>query len=113
MFVHRDNLSASKLLTNNHARILTMEQIGSPAPPNKSGQEPIDRILLKTFTSLCYVRVPLNTNGDKVLDERDRQQIGISEVSGANYTEIIKNIDKILLVHLKGIVSMVSYLSRW
>ena len=27
MFVHRDNLSASKLLTNNNSRLLTMEQL--------------------------------------------------------------------------------------
>ena len=32
-----------------------------------------------------------------------RQQIAISDVSGANYTEIIKDIDKIILVDSKGI----------
>ena len=34
MFVHRDHLSASKLLSNNNARLLSMEQIGEPAPPS-------------------------------------------------------------------------------
>ena len=71
----------------------TTKQIGAKA----------DLILLKIFTSRWYVTLPLDPNGDKVLDERDCQQIVISGVFGANYTEIIKNIDKILLVDPKGI----------
>jgi hypothetical protein len=104
MFVHRDNLSASKLLTNNSSRLLTMEQLSKttaparldPASPNK-GKE------LKTVTALWHLRVLADTNGDKILDESDRQQIAISDVSGANYTELIRDIDKVLLVHRKGL----------
>jgi hypothetical protein len=101
MFVHRDNLSASKLLANNNSRILEMEQIGEPFPPNKSNNNPTKSI--KTVKTLWYVRVDADTNGDKVLSELDRKQIAISDPAGANYTEVIKDIDKILLVYPKGL----------
>jgi hypothetical protein len=104
MFVHRDNLSASKLLSNNNTRLLSMEQIGEPAPPSKT--EP-NRSWIKKVTMLWYVKATADPNGDQVLDdahsERLRQQIAISDVSGANYTEILKDIDKIILVYPKGI----------
>jgi hypothetical protein len=99
MFVHRDNLSGSKLLANNSSRILELEQIGEPLPPSKSNPDAIDRPnKLKTVKSLWYIRAVADTNGDKQLSYLDRKQIGISDVSGASYTEIIKDIDRILLV---------------
>lgn len=100
MFVHRDQLSASKLLSNNNARLLSMEQIGEPALPIRT--EP-NRSWIKKVSTLWYVKVTADTNGDKVLNDLDRQQIAISDVSGANYTEMIKDIDKIILVYPKGI----------
>ena len=103
MFVHRDNLSASKLLTNNSSRLIRLEQIGEPAPPDKSNPDSTRTKSIKTVKALWHVRVLADTNGDKILNDLDRQQIGISDVSGANYTEIINDIDKILLVYPKGI----------
>jgi hypothetical protein len=103
MFVHRDNLSASKLLTNNSSRLISLEQIGESAPPDKSSSDPMRTNGIKTVKSLWHVRVLADTNGDKILNDLDRKQIGISDVSGANYTEVIKDIDKILLVYPKSI----------
>ncbi|WP_309735269.1 hypothetical protein [Chamaesiphon sp. OTE_75_metabat_556] len=104
MFVHRDNLSGSKLLANNSSRILQLEQIGEPLPPSKSNPDTTDRPnKLKTVNALWYVRAVSDTNSDKQLSSLDRKQIGISDVSGANYTEIIKDIDKILLNSRIGI----------
>jgi hypothetical protein len=103
MFVHRDNLSASKLLSNNNSRLLELEQIGEPAPPDKSGKEPSRPNWIKTVKTLWYIQVLADTNGDKVLNNLDRKQIAISDVSGANYTAIIQDIDKILLVYPKGL----------
>jgi hypothetical protein len=104
MFVHRDNLSGSKLLANNSSRILALEQIGEPIPPNKSNPDPTGQSnKIKTVKALWYVRAVADTNGDKQLSDLDRKQIGISDVSGANYTEIIKDIDKILLNSRIGI----------
>jgi hypothetical protein len=97
MFVNRDSLSANKLLPNNNSRLLEIEQIGTTTAPAKSSKS------IKIAKSLWYVRVLADTNGDKVLNDRDRKQIGISDVSGANYTEIIQDIDKILLLQRKGI----------
>jgi hypothetical protein len=103
MFVHRDNLSASKLLTDNSSRLLSLEQIGETALPDKSNPESMRTNWIKTVKSLWHVRAIADTNGDKILNDLDRKQIGISDVSGANYTEVIKDIDKILLVYPKGI----------
>jgi hypothetical protein len=101
MFVHRDDLSASKLLSNNSARLLGMEQIGEAAPLDKSASNRSAEI--KKIQALWYVKVPADTNGDNVLNDKDRKQIAISDPSGANYVEVIKDIDKILLVSSKGL----------
>jgi hypothetical protein len=104
MFVHRDNLAASKLLTNNSSRLLSMEQLNKTTfPARPDPDSPVNAKGIKTVTALWHLRVLADTNGDKVLNESDRKQIAISDVSGANYTEIIKDIDKILLVYPKGL----------
>jgi hypothetical protein len=103
MFIHRDNLSASKLLTNNSSRLIKMEQIGTAPPPDKSNPAPSRAKLIKTVKALWHVRVLADTNGDKTLNDLDLKQIAISDVSGANYTEIIKGIDQILFVYPKGL----------
>jgi hypothetical protein len=100
MFVHRDDLSASKLLPNNNARLLEVEEIGEKAPPDKSAKDP-NRIV--KVQALWYIKVTEDTNGDKLLNTLDRKQIAISDPSGANYTEVIQGIDKILLVQPKGL----------
>jgi hypothetical protein len=104
MFVHRDNLSASKLLTNNSSRLLAMEQLSKTIVPARPDPDsPIKGKGIKTVTALWHLRVLADTNGDKMLDESDRKQISISDVSGANFTEIIRDIDKVLLVYRKGL----------
>ena len=102
MFIHQDNLSASKLLTNNSSRLIEMEQIGEPALPNKSNPDSSRAKSIKTVTALWHICVLADTNSDQTLNDLDRKQIAISDVSGANYTEIIKDIDKILFVYPKG-----------
>ncbi|WP_373541191.1 hypothetical protein [Chamaesiphon sp.] len=101
MFVHRDNLSATKLFTNNNSRIIELEQIGEPASGKKLSTS-MNQSSLKTVKTLWYLRVVADTNGDKLLNELDRKQIGLSDAVGANYAEVIKDIDKILLVYPKG-----------
>jgi hypothetical protein len=104
MFIHRDNLAASKLLTNNSSRLLSMEQLSKTTIPARPDPDsPVKGKGIKTVTALWHLRVLADTNGDKVLNESDRKQIAISDVSGANYTEIIRDIDKILLVYPKGL----------
>jgi hypothetical protein len=103
MFVNRDSLAASKLLSNNNSRLIELKQIGAPFPPDKSGKYPERFGAMKMVKTLWYVQVLADTNGDKILSNLDRKQIAISDVSGANYTELIKDIDKILLVSNKGI----------
>jgi hypothetical protein len=100
MFVHRDNLSASKLLPNNNSRLLDLEQIGESVPVAK---DPSRGNWIKNVKTLWYVQVLADTNGNKAFDSQDRKQIAISDVSGANYTQVIKDIDTILLVYPKGL----------
>ncbi|WP_309742409.1 hypothetical protein [Chamaesiphon sp. OTE_20_metabat_361] len=104
MFVHRDNLSASKLLTNNSSRLLQMEQISATTTPVRPNPDsPPKGKGLKTVTALWHLQVLTDTNGDKIFSSSDRKQIAISDVSGASYTEIIKDIDRVLLVYPKGL----------
>ena len=104
MFVHRDNLSASKLLTNNSSRLLQIEQLGATSVPTRPNpNSAITAKGAKAVTALWYLRVLADTNGDKTLNKSDLKEIGISDASGANYTEIIRDIDKILLVYPKGL----------
>ena len=103
MFVHKDNLSASKLLTNNSSRLLEMEQLGATSVPARPADSAITAKAAKAVTALWHLRVLADTNDDKTLNESDRKQIGISDASGANYTEIIRDIDKILLVYPQGL----------
>jgi hypothetical protein len=102
MFVHRDNLSASKLLPNNTGRIIELEQLGQAAPPQKISKNASAAVGLKKVTTFWYVKVSSDTNKDKTLDSNDRKSIALSDVSGANYTELIQDIDKIILINSKG-----------
>jgi hypothetical protein len=100
LFVNRNDLASRKLLANNNARILKMEEIGDLAPVSKSN--PSQFRAMKTVRHLWYVTVTTDTNGDRNLDGSDRQQIAISDVSGTNYTVIIKDIDDIISVYPQG-----------
>jgi hypothetical protein len=102
MFVHRDNLAASKLLPDNTGRVISLEQLGQTLPPIKTVKNSAVPAR-KQVTTFWYTKVSSDTNDDKTLDSKDRQSIALSDVSGANYTEVIKDIDKIILIHSKGI----------
>jgi hypothetical protein len=103
MFVHRDNLAASKLLPNNTGRIIELEQLGQTIPAIKTGKNATAIPARRKVTTFWYTKVASDTNGDKTLDSKDRKSIALSDVSGANYTEIIKDIDKVILIYSKGI----------
>ncbi len=103
MFVHRDNLTSNKLLANNTERIIELEQFGENAPTAKTSKYSTPATRLNKVTTFWYVKVSSDTNGDKTLDSKDRKSIALSDVSGANYTEVVKDIDKIILIHSKGI----------
>jgi hypothetical protein len=109
LFVNRDDLSGKKLFPHHNSRLLEMEQLGETIPLAKpvikdaknNGEDPT-LVPPRNIRSLWYVTATADTNGDKLLDRQDRKQIAISDVSGTNYTEIIKDIDTILLVHPRG-----------
>jgi hypothetical protein len=107
LFVDRDNLAAGKLLSNNNSRLLEIEHLGgktvSPGNGRYNGKNQLGSANQpKQVQSLWFVAVATDTNKDKALNDRDRKQISMSDVSGANYTEIIKDIDTIRFVYPKG-----------
>lgn len=53
----------------------------------------------KTVTAILYLVVNADTNGNGRLDEGDRKTLGLSQPSGANYTEVLASVDRILGVH--------------
>ncbi len=107
LFIDRDNLAAGKLLSNNNSRLLEIEHLGGKTVSTGNGRYNGKNQLVsanqpKQVQSLWFVAVTTDTNRDKALNDRDRKQISMSDVSGANYTEIVKDIDTIRFVYPKG-----------
>lgn len=100
LFINRNDLASGKLLTNNQARIWKMEEIGDRTPASKSNPDQFRP--MKTVRHLWYVATTTDTNSNQTLDRGDRQQIAISDVSGANYTVVIKDIDDLISVYPQG-----------
>jgi hypothetical protein len=78
--------SALRLTPKNNNLFIQMQKVG---------QNDKDGKLVKTF-GIWYAVVKADTDGDKRLTHEDRQTIAISDISGANYTEVIPKVDRLL-----------------
>jgi hypothetical protein len=78
--------SAIRLAPKNNALFIQARKIGQN---NKDGK------LVKTL-GIWYAVVKADTDGNKRLTPEDRQTIAMSDVSGANYTEVIPKVDRLL-----------------
>jgi hypothetical protein len=78
--------SALRLTPKNDRLFIQMQKVGQN---DKEGK------LVKTF-GIWYAVVKADTDGDKRLTHEDRQTIAISDISGANYTEAIPKVDRLL-----------------
>jgi hypothetical protein len=78
--------SALRLTPKNNNLFIQMKKVG---------QNDKDGKLVKTF-GIWYAVVKADTDGDKRLTHEDRQTIAISDISGANYTEVIPKVDRLL-----------------
>ncbi|WP_019499971.1 hypothetical protein [Pseudanabaena sp. PCC 6802] len=78
--------SAIRLVPKNNSLFIRAEKFGKNDRDGK----------LVQALGLWYVAVKADTNSDRRLTEEDRKIIAVSDVSGANYTEVIPNIDRLL-----------------
>ena len=78
--------SAIRLVPKNNTLFIQTQKIGKN---DKEGK------LVKT-SGIWYTVVKADTNDDKHLSEEDRKTIAVSDVSGANYTEVIPKVDRLL-----------------
>jgi hypothetical protein len=78
--------SAIRLVPKNNSLFIQTQKIGKN---DKEGK------LVKT-SGIWYAVVKADTNDDKRLSEEDRKTIAVSDVSGANYTEVIPKVDRLL-----------------
>jgi hypothetical protein len=99
VFVNRNNLATVKLLPDNNARLMTMEEIGQAIPKKGKIDRSLEPIALPQSKSLWLLAIPKDTNNDQKLTTADRQEIALADVSGENYTVLIKDIDRISLIH--------------
>jgi hypothetical protein len=78
--------SAIRLVPKNNSLFIQTQKIGTN---DKEGK------LVKT-SGIWYTVVKADTNDDKRLSEADLKTIAVSDVSGANYTEVIPKADRLL-----------------
>jgi len=77
--------SAIRLTPTNNALFTQYQKIGQN---DKNGK-------LVKASGIWYELVKADTDGDKRLTEADRKTIAVSDLSGANYTEVIPKVDRL------------------
>jgi hypothetical protein len=101
VIINRQDLSSRKLFANNQAIILDEKKLGEvvkPATKNEASPE-AGQPVVKNITAVMYRVAKADTNGDKVIDQRDRQEIALADVDGTNYKELITGIDRVINIH--------------
>jgi capsid portal protein len=92
LFVNGSDKSARRLVTKNNFLFLAYEKLGQQTQP---------QTVVNNVRGILYQVVTSDTNGDKRLSSSDRKTIALSDVSGANYTEVIPQVDIVLGTHQK------------
>jgi hypothetical protein len=92
LFVNGSDKSARRLVTKNDFLFLAYEKLG---------QQTQQQSVVNKVRGILYQVVTSDTNGDNRLNSSDRKTIALSDVSGANYTEVIPQVDIVLGTHQK------------
>lgn len=90
LFFNTSDKSAWRLVTSNNFLFLRYEKLGLSTPPGD---------VVKNVQGMWYEVVTADSDGDKRLTADDRKTIAVSDVSGKNYTEIIRQVDQVLGTH--------------
>lgn len=87
LFFNTNDKSAQRLVTTNDFLFLNAQQV---VEEFRAG---------KVIRGMWYEVVTADTNNDKRLDEEDQKTIAVSDISGADYTEVIDRVDRLLGSH--------------
>lgn len=85
LILNTTDKSAIRLAPKNNSLFIRAEKLGKN---DKDGK------LVQT-SGLWYVLVKADTDNDRRLTEEDRKTVAVSDVSGANYTEVIPKLDRL------------------
>jgi hypothetical protein len=99
LFFDRNTLSTTKLFPDAKYLIVNLEKIGKSVTA-KNGN--VNEFAIEQVKHLWYQVVKADTNGNKNLDRNDRVTIAISDPAGNNYQELVKDIDRVVNVHVKN-----------
>jgi hypothetical protein len=92
VIINRQNLSSRKLFANNKSMILDEQKLGESTTEG-------GKTIIKNIQALMYRVAKADTNGDKSIDQRDKQEIALADVDGTNYKELITGIDRVINIH--------------
>jgi len=87
LFFNSSDKSARRVVPNNKFLFLRSEKLEQ----SKSPKDGVKKVL-----GIWYEVVTADSDGDKRLTTDDHKTVALSDVSGENYTEIIRKIDQIL-----------------
>ena len=90
LFFNSQDKSARKLVPKNEFLFLRSENLGKQTPQGN---------IITNVRGIWYELVTADSNGDKRLTREDDKTIAVSDVSGASYTEIIRQVDRVLATH--------------
>jgi hypothetical protein len=115
LFVNVNDKSSRRLVESNNFLFLRYEKLGEKAKNNLK-QNPVSSSennpeALNKVEALWYEVIINDSNNNKYLDYNDKKVIAFSEPSGANYNEVIKEIDTILGSYQKENKNMLFFYS--
>jgi hypothetical protein len=104
LFFNINDKSTRHLIPNNNLLFISHNTLGKQTEANVNdfnnstylGKIPPNFNSVKEVKTLWYEVIKNDTNKDKRLSRIDKKNIAMSDVSGANYTEVIDNIDSII-----------------
>lgn len=90
LFVNGEDMSSRWLVPNNDQLFLNMECILADGMMTSWGDsgKPVKWLVFQVVTS--------DTDGDRRLSASDRMAVAVAESNGAQYTEVLSNVDRIL-----------------
>jgi hypothetical protein len=110
LFFNINDKSTRHLIPNNNLLFISYNTLGKPTERDANHSDNSDYLSktppnfnsVKDVKTLWYEVIKNDTNKDKRLSRIDKKIIAMSDVSGANYTEIIDNIDSIISTYQRN-----------
>jgi hypothetical protein len=92
VITNRQDLSSRKLFANNKFTIIEEQKLGETV--TEAG-----KTTFKNVKAIMYRVAKADTNNDKFIDNRDKQEVALADVDGNNYKELITGIDRVINIH--------------